>query len=55
MEFKYEITSVHSGDPLGRQLKEACNIEAGGLTEYAMNDKNEWMRPAGLHFSVERM
>ena len=55
VEFKYEIVSVHTGDPLARQLKEAQNIEAGGLTEYSMNDKNEWMRPAGLQFTVDRM
>ena len=41
VDFRYEILSVHSRDPLGRQLMEACNIEAGGLTEYSMNDKNE--------------
>ena len=36
-------------------MKEACNIEAGGLTEFSMNDKNEWMSPAGLQFTVDRM
>ena len=55
VNFQYEIVSVHSGDPLARQLKEACNIQAGGLTEFSMNDKNEWMRPAGLQFTVDRM
>ena len=46
---------MHGADPLGRQLREALNIEKGGLTERTMNDKQEWIRPAGLQFSVERM
>lgn len=53
--FKFSVMSVHGADPLGRQLREALNIEKGGLTERTMNDKQEWIRPAGLQFSVERM
>ena len=53
--FKFSVLSVHGTDPLSRQLKEALNIEKGGLTDHFMNDKQEWIRPAGLQFTVERM
>ena len=36
--FDFSVCSVHGADPLGRQLKEALNIEKGGMTEFAMND-----------------
>ena len=55
VDFKFEVSSVHSRDPLGRQLTEALSIEAEGLTEFSMNDKEEWVRPAGLRFEVARM
>jgi len=53
--FKFSVLSVHGSDPLGRHLREALNIEMGGLTDRSMNDKQEWIRPAGLKFTVGRM
>ena len=53
--FKFSVLSVHGADPLGRQLREALNIEKGGRTDHSMNDKQEWIRPTGLQFSIERM
>ena len=48
--------AVHSGDPLGRQLSEALNIQRGaGELDFSMNDKGEWVRPAGLEIEVRRM
>ena len=55
VNFMYEVSSVHTRDPLGRQLTEALSIEAAGLNEYSMNDKDEWVRPSGLRIHVERM
>ena len=55
VNFMYEVSSVHTRDPLGRQLTEALSIEAAGLNEYSMNDKDEWVRPSGLRINVERM
>ena len=55
VNFMYEVSSVHTHDPLGRQLTEALSIEAAGLNEYSMNDKDEWVRPSGLRINVERM
>ena len=55
VNFKYEVSSVHTRDPLGRQLREALSIEASGLNEYSLNDKEEWVRPCGLRINVERM
>ena len=54
IKFRYEVSSVHSLDPLGRQLKEALSIEVASLNEYSLNDK-EWVQPSGLRNHVERM
>ena len=31
------------------------SIEASGLNEYSLNDKEEWVRPSGIRINVERM
>ena len=47
---------MHTGDPLGRQLSEAMNIQAGAKENgYSLNDKGEWVRPAGLEIEIRRM
>ena len=40
-------------DSLQRQLDEAARIEEE--TGILMNTKNEWVRPAGIQYNVERM
>ena len=40
-------------DVLARQLDEAIRI--AGEDGYLMNDKNEWVRPAGVFISINRM
>ena len=53
VKFGCEVTNHFKNDPLGRQLDEAKRIqeEAGEL----LNDKNEWVRPAGFAYFVTRM
>ena len=41
------------GDILGRQLDEALRID--GEPGKLLNDKREWIRPAGVRINVERM
>ena len=54
--FKFDVISSHTGDPLGRQLTEAMNIQmAATFDDYSLNDKGEWVRPAGLEIEVRRM
>ena len=56
VNFRYDVMSIHSGDPLKRQLSEALNIQKGAKElDHRMNDKNEWVRPAGLDIEVRRM
>ena len=56
VSFRYDIVSVHTGDPLGRQLSEAINIQEGAKEDgYSLNDKGEWVRPAGLEIDIRRM
>ena len=52
MEFGYRVVGVFK-DPLQRQLDEAVRIEEE--TGVLMNTKNEWVRPAGIRHTVERM
>ena len=54
-EFWYDIMSTHQGDSLGRQLREALNIEKFEGKGHFMNDKKEWVRPAGLRFEISGM
>ena len=50
------MVSSHTGDPLGRQLTEAMNIQMAAMCDgYSLNDKGEWVRPAGLEIEVRRM
>ena len=55
VEFRYDILSTHQGDSLGRQLQEALNIEKVEGEGPSLNDKGEWVRPAGLRIDVARM
>ena len=56
VDYRYDIVSVHAGDPLGRQLSEAINIQEGAKEDgYSLNDKGEWVRPAGLEIDIRRM
>ena len=52
VEFGYRVVGVLK-DPLQRQLDEAVRIEEE--TGVLMNTKNEWVRPAGIRHTVERM
>ena len=52
VEFGYRVVGVFK-DPLQRQLDEAVRIEEE--TGVLMNTKNEWVRPAGIRHTVERM
>ena len=54
--FRFDVVSSHTGDPLGRQLTEAMNIQMAAMCDgYSLNDKGEWVRPAGLEIEVRRM
>ena len=56
IEYRFDVMSVHSGDPLGCQLSEAINIQRGaGELDFSMNDKGELVRPAVLEIEVRRM
>ena len=57
MDFKYEVTRCFMNDPMSRQLDEARRIfpEAESGQSTMMNDKNEWVRPAGIVVTVSRM
>ena len=53
MEYGYKVDKTFNNDVLARQLDEAIRIagEEGNL----LNDKYEWVRPAGVAISISRM
>ena len=53
VEFGYKVDKSFQNDVLARQLDEAIRIagEKGNL----LNDKYEWVRPAGVAISINRM
>ena len=53
IEFGYKVDKTLKDDVLTRQLDKAIRIagEEGNL----LNDKNEWVRPAGVAISINRM
>ena len=53
VEFACEVVSRFPGDPLSRQLEEAVRIDHQQGT--SLNDKSEFVRPAGVRISVARM
>ena len=53
VEFGYSVVRSFENDVLGRQLDEALRIEKEEGT--LLNNKSEWVRPAGVRFHVERM
>ena len=48
-----KVVGYFPGDILGRQLDEALRID--GEPGKLLNDKREWIRPAGVRINVERM
>ena len=50
--YKFEVVRMFPGDPLGRQLHEAMRIDSHVGT--SLNDKGEWLPPAGVRIRVER-
>ena len=50
--YKYEVVKRFRGDPLGRQLDEAIRIDTH--VGISLNDKGEWVRPAGVRIHVEK-
>ena len=57
LPFKYTVTSSFEMDPLSRQLDEARRIwrEAQREDSILMNDKLEWLRPAGVVVTASRI
>ena len=53
VDFGCEVVSKFPGDPLSRQLEEAVRIDHQQGT--SLNDKSEFVRPAGMRISVARM
>ena len=53
VNFGYKVVGSFEKDVLARQLDEALRIEKE--TGLLMNNKSEWVRPAGVRFHVERM
>ena len=53
VEYGYKVDKTFKDDVLARQLDEAIRI--AGEDGYLMNDKNEWVRPAGVSISINRM
>ena len=53
VEFGYKVVGTFERDVLGRQLDEAIRIEEE--TGKLMNNKFEWVRPAGVRVTAERM
>ena len=53
VEYGYKVDKTFNNDVLARQLDEAIRIagEEGNL----LNDKYEWVRPAGVAISISRM
>ena len=52
VEFACKVTRVFM-DPLTRQLEEAMRIR--GETGVSLNDKDEWVRPAGVRVTAHEM
>ena len=53
VEYGCRVTGTFGRDILARQLDEALRIEEEwGVS---LNDKNEWIRPAGYTVNIERM
>ena len=57
VDFKFEVTKAFIRDPLARQLDEARRLQEEAKREDSvmMNDKLEWVAPAGIIVSVSRM
>ena len=57
VNFKFDVTKAFVQDQLARQLDEAKRLqeEAAIGGSVLMNDKLEWVRPAGVTISVPRM
>ena len=57
VDFRFEVTKAFLRDPLARQLDEARRLqeEAERQDSIMMNDKLEWVAPAGVIVSVSRM
>ena len=57
VNFKFDVTRSFVQDPLARQLDEAKRLqeEAAMSGSVLMNDKLEWVKPAGVSISVSRM
>ena len=53
VEYGYKVDKTFKRDVLARQLDEAIRIS--GEDGYLMNDKNKWVRPAGVFISINRM
>ena len=57
VDFRFEVTKAFLRDPLARQLDEARRLqeEAERQDSIMMNDKLEWVAPAGVIVSVSKM
>ena len=57
VDFRFDVSGSFRQDPLSRQLDEARRLmeEAGRDGSVMMNDKLEWVRPAGVSITVNRM
>ena len=57
VNFRFNVANTFVRDPLARQLDEARRIlqEASKNDSTIMNDKLEWVRPAGVAISVSKM
>ena len=57
VDFRFNVANTFVRDPLTRQLDEARRIlqEASRTDSTIMNDKLEWVRPAGVAISVSKM
>ena len=53
VSFGCAVVSRFPGDPLSRQIQEAVRIDHQEGT--SMNDKSEFVRPAGVRIRAERM
>ena len=54
VDFKCKVTRVFR-DPLTRQLEEAMCMRIAGDSGILMNDKDEWVRPAGVTVVAQEM
>ena len=57
VNFRFNVANTFVRDPLTRQLDEARRIlqEASKNDSTIMNDKLEWVRPAGVSISISKM